>query len=225
MVPNGEDPFTLGAEAALAGEPLSIAIIDLRERLRTAGPLPEGDDGASLQWRLLRGGCAARGRLFPRDEARWTGARGGSEHRCRFIESLNRWEKLTLANRAGWWVDPEGLIALPATPLQYLERLQLVNEIFADDSRFVGLEVGAPGYSCSMATTQPHVLGVPPPLETIRAWFGALGFSEVSNVRVGANDAQCFRRDDLWAFDVRPMNFVQFGSDLFPIDVILQRIG
>jgi hypothetical protein len=48
----------------------------------------------------------------------------------------------------------------------------------------------------------------------------------MSLLRIGAYDALAYRSDEFWLFDVRPMNFVEdHKGDLFPIDIITQRIG
>ena len=217
-------PSAVGDAEALAGEPISVPLADLRERLRAAAPLVDGDDPTSAQWRLLRDASAERGRVFEYHAEGWVDARGGSEHLCRFHETIGRWEKSTHENGAGWWVDPDGRFCLPATPRQYLERLDLANQVFGDDIRFVGVDVGPTPHSCRIRTTQPHVPGNAPNQSTLEEWLVALGFERQQHLQIGAYDSLCFRRESLWLFDVRPMNFVEITSgELFAIDVIVQN--
>lgn len=105
---------------------------------------------------------------------------------------------------------------LPATPLQYLERLAAVKEVFGDDLLFVGVDEGR-----QIVTSQPDIVGEIPTMSMLVSWMEAQGFEEVPNVQVGAYDAKAYRRANVWLFDVRPMNFVERGGFLFPIDVIV----
>jgi hypothetical protein len=219
----------------VAGGALADALGDLRERLRAAGEVASGDDPASHQWRLLRAGCSERRQLLEYREAEWlfpvaSGApaakpqtRGGSEHQCRFLEAIGRWEKVTYPNQAGWWIDVEDRLTLTATPEQYLERLVLSNEVFGDDVQFLGLRVGPRSWDLRISTTQVHVRGESPPGSDIRDWLEARGFIEQFKMEVAAYRSLAFRRDDLWLLDVRPANFVRFEEQIFPIDIIVQH--
>jgi hypothetical protein len=113
--------------------------------------------------------------------------------------------------------------AYPTTPLQYLRRLQLVNEVLSDDVRLHGVEIGPGEHDCRIVTSQPNATGEPPREPFIVEWLESFGFQLVGNIRIGAYDAKCFRRAGLWLFDVRPRNFV-LGPDehCYPIDVIVQ---
>jgi hypothetical protein len=217
-------PAATGTAEDLEGESLSTTIRDLRRRLRTAGPLARGDDLASLEWRLLREGANERGRAYRFNPTSWVNAKGGSEHVCRYLPAWQRWEKLTHKNSAGWWVDMEDWYCLPATPLQYLKRLSLSNEVLGDDVRFVGVDIGPTPYTTRIRTTQRHIVGESPSMDHVRAWLETFGFELQSNIKIGAYDALCCFRHDVWLFDVRPMNFVQCSDgSLIPIDLIVQR--
>lgn len=118
---------------------------------------------------------------------------------------------------------PEWL-CLPATPLQYLQRLALVNRWFADDVRFVGLDVGPQPYTNRIRTTQPHVPGEAPSPTALAGALRRDGFRQVFRHRsIGAYNAMTFRKGTLWLFDVRPSNFKWCDGVIFPIDVIAQR--
>ena len=122
-------------------------------------------------------------------------------------------------------MDLELLQCVPATPLQYLVRMQLANEVFGDDVRFGGVFTGPGPGTCRIRTTQRLIAGERPEPNHIATWLSARGFSEQSNLRIAAYDAKSFHHAeaDLWLFDVRPMNFVERDGSLYPIDVIIQR--
>lgn len=174
---------------------------------------------------MLRALAQERGRLFEHPIDVWVGHRGGSEHLCRFLDYSGRWEKVTRANSAGWWVDFEDMRAVPATPLQYLRRLQLANDVLQDDFQLEGIETGPGKHDCRFRISQPHVPGGSPSQRALDEWIESWGFSVVSGHRIGAYDAVCCRRGRLWLFDVRPMNFVLAEEDrgCIPIDVIVQH--
>jgi hypothetical protein len=54
----------------------------------------------------------------------------------------------------------ESPLFLPATPLQYLRRLRLHNELFGDGIRLAGLQVR--GHDLRLVIEQPHIVGDPP---------------------------------------------------------------
>lgn len=158
----------------------------------------------------------------------------GTEHNCRAIEPLERFLKVTKRNKAGWRVDFEDMRLYPATPLQYLRRLLLVNRYFSDEIEFVGLERGPGPNDTRIATTQPSLLSKSgalkhPPLSLLREQLEEFGFEclepqDLPHV-LGEPESMHFRRGDLWLFDVRPHNFVADGERCIPIDVIVQEQG
>jgi hypothetical protein len=127
-----------------------------------------------------------------------------------------RWEKITMPHRAGWHVDLECMRCLPATPLQYLERLDAANQVFDDDILFVGMTEER-----RILTSQPDIVGEIPTPQMVLDWMEDQGFEEESGLQIGAYDAKTFRRASVWLFDVRPMNFVERNGELYPIDVIV----
>lgn len=128
--------------------PLGEACNDLTGRLR-----PSGQDGEIDEWsvydesfrQLVRwaeeAGCFFEG-LQPLKK-------GGREHDLTFIEESRTWLKFTKPAAAGYVISfDSGAPALePALPLEYLERLQLQNGIFADQVSFVGVAGEALPYS------------------------------------------------------------------------------
>lgn len=142
---------------------------------------------------------------------------------CRHLPEQERWEKVTHPNSAGFYIDFEVWKAIPATPLQYLQRLRLANRHLGDDIRFLGVETGPSQYTTRIRTTQPHVRGEAPSRKTLVSILTSLGFRQEHKAeRLGAYDAMTFRRGSLWLFDVRPPNFKQSGDAVLPVDVIVQ---
>jgi hypothetical protein len=141
-----------------------------------------------------------------------------------------RWEKVTKANFAGWYVDLDGFIWRPATPLEYLTRLSLVNEVLGDAITFEGVDEGPAPYELRIRTTQPHVPGDAPSAGTLDEWLVYRGFTRAHDVKgVGAEGSTAWHQGNTWLFDVRPMNFVwlegsvDLRQSIIPIDVIVQR--
>lgn len=198
-----------------------------RRRLRASGEVSEWDDPASIQWRVLRALCQEKGWTRPFDPSRWVeGLPQGGEHTCRHIPELERWEKVTHANSAGFYVDFECWKVVPATPLQYLERLALVNRYLGDGIHFLGVEIGPEKHTTRILTSQPHVTGEAPSPEILETFMVEQGFRRVHRAeRLGAYNAMTFRAKNLWLFDVRPQNFKvkEIGGPVMPIDVIVQR--
>ena len=163
--------------------------------------------------------------------------RGGEEHLVWPNAALARYVKLTHAGRFGlaadaqWFFDGEreeaGTKAFlrDATPLEYLDRLLLQNEVFGDDIRLLGIIDKARGMH--VVTSQPTIRGEVVTLEEIIAFMVASGFTRIDAVRLGHADALAFYRpaDGLAVFDCHVGNFIKSGPHVVPIDLIVQRAG
>jgi hypothetical protein len=216
----GERRGAVRAGASTSSWPLADAIGELGARLRAGGALAAGDDSRAREWRELRAVAQERGLVRAHDASLWPV--GGAEHRCRFVDGA-RWEKVTHCNGAGFWVDFDDMRAYPATPLQYLRRLELVNDILGDDIRLEGIDVGPGANDCRIRVSQPNIEGDAPSSVYLAAWLQSYGFEIVQEHRIGAYDAICCRNGDIWLFDVRPANFVLAHDDrCYPIDVLVQ---
>lgn len=206
--------------------PLIEACHDLAERLRPGGPYGEIDEWSiydeSLR-RLVRWaeetGCFFEN-LQPLKE-------GGREHDLVFIEEEVCWLKFTKPAAAGYLVSFEsGFPSLePALPLEYLDRLILQNELFADSVTFVG--VAGTRQLPRILTRQPHLAGQGASREEIVSMMvEGLGFSLLqSRYSVGYADSLAFIRDDVAVFDLRPANVVRTQEGVIaPIDAIPARL-
>ena len=163
--------------------------------------------------------------------------RGGEEHQVWHDAAQGRYIKLTYAGRFGlaadaqWFFDAEreeaGAKAFlrDATPLEYLDRLLLQNEVFGDDIRLLGIIDKARGMH--VVTSQPDIDGGLVTLEEIVAFMAASGFTRIDAVRLGHEDALAFYRpaDGLAVFDCHVGNFIKSGPHVVPIDLIVQRAG
>src|SRR5690606_32987278 len=112
------------------------------------------------------------------------------------------WLKFTKPAAAAYVVSfDSGFPALePALPLEYLERMQLQNELFADGVKFVG--VAGELYKPRIVTRQPHIMGeVATPEEIIHLMTEELGFEQLpERFSVGYVDSLAFVRDDFAVF-------------------------
>jgi hypothetical protein len=114
----------------------------------------------------------------------------------------------------------------PALPLEYLERIMLQNEIFADRVSFVG--VAGNRSNPRIVTRQPHIRGdAATPDEIIRLMTNELGFRQLpARFSVGYVDSLAFVREDIAVFDLRPANVVRTENGLIvPIDSIPVRLN
>jgi Serine/Threonine/Tyrosine Kinase found in polyvalent proteins len=112
----------------------------------------------------------------------------------------------------------------PATPLEYLERLEIQNEIFGDNLRFVGVATNDDGRR--IITRQDLVTGRAARWEEIVRMMNELGFTKLRhNHRIGYDDSYAFVRDDAVVFDMRPANvFVTDDGITVPVDSIPVRL-
>lgn len=138
------------------------------------------------------------------------------------------WLKFTKAAATGYIVSFElGFPSLePALPLDYLDRLLLQNDIFADEVKFVG--VGGDRPKPRIVTRQPHIKGVgATPEEIGHLMTTELGFRQLpQRFSVGYADALAFIRGDVAVFDLRSANVVKTEEGLIvPIDTIPVRLS
>ncbi|MES2983356.1 MAG: hypothetical protein V4727_13675 [Verrucomicrobiota bacterium] len=200
---------------------------DLAKRLRPSGPDGEIDEWSVYDESLRRlvswaeeAGCFFEG-LQPLKE-------GGREHDLTFVELGVYWLKFTKPAASGYVVDFDfGAPRLqPALPLDYLERLILQNELFADSVTFVG--VGGTRLKPRIITRQPHVQGEgASPDEIITLMVDHLGFRKLpARFSVGYSDSLSFVREDAAVFDLRSANVVRTSeSFITPIDSIPVRMN
>ena len=230
-MPHGDRPEKTSPTA------LESAAHDLRASLRADGAQPASSLAqiAADEGRALREWSQARGLIL--DPATWLAParKGGAEHLVWQDERRDCFIKLTLPNEAGWTVDAEDYFDLAwdewvprpmsriATPLEYLDRLLLANELFGDDIALLG--VLDAGRGLQIVTSQPTIHGEPPEPDAIADFMVALGFAMLPPVVVRNSGALSFLRehDAIAAFDCHAGNFFLSAGQILPIDVILLR--
>lgn len=146
------------------------------------------------------------------------------EHQGFYDLASDRWFKITLANKAGFVLDARDAVvgvagnfeARLATPLEYLERLRLANEKFADGIRFLGVIDASDGWR--LVISQPNVQGGPPTPKDVLQFFRWHKFQAV-------NDKTYYRAmDNLLVGDAHTGNLKKLpNGSIVPFDVLLSQ--
>lgn len=208
--------------------PLTEAIRAIERGLRAISPgtggIPEGEDGP-FEWRALEGWAASVGLIVSSKERPDFSETG--EHGVTYRADEGVWIKYTKPWRAGFTVILSDAMPMlcSASPLEYLRRLALQNDLFSDDVRLVGIQYNA-GSQC-IVTQQPHVPGRAPKMDEMHdALVGDYGFQQLNIPPMGYYKSKSYIRDDLGLFDAHPANFVKTrDGTIVPIDVILVRFA
>ncbi|MBK8037320.1 MAG: ATP-binding cassette domain-containing protein [Verrucomicrobiaceae bacterium] len=163
------------------------------------------------QFRQLVGWAEGLGKLIPAD--RWSvPTAAGQEHRVYFDSARGRAIKVTNTGTCGLgYVDGE---VVPATPLEYLERWRLQNELFGDSVELVGM-MQSPG-GVSFVISQPWITGEVPTEEEIADFLKSAGFLPTVLPESFFNPAS-----DQAAMDCHDGNFVKVEGFVLPIDIIV----
>lgn len=142
-------------------------------------------------------------------------------------EKSQRYFKATHAGRFGFSVVPlpDGTVELTgATPLEYVERLLLANELFNDDIRLEGIAIEKK--KTVVVTTQAAIRGAAVNAEEMTTFMEKLWFAPLRGLSLGRLGALAFYRDldEVAAFDAHPGNFVKDDDGIvLPIDLVLVR--
>jgi hypothetical protein len=150
--------------------------------------------------------------------------RGGQEHDLFHDTATDRYFKVTRNGIFG--LSPGIELALvssgedarrfqlwEATPLEYLERLDLLNRLVPGLNVLEGVFVQADG-DMAIVTSQPRFDIVPVCEAEIDAWFAAQGFKKITH------SGYYREEDNLGIFDAHSKNVVRAGDLLVPFDVI-----
>lgn len=214
-------PQSRGDGKDLVGEALDFLRRGLSADRGTSGTPTLARQKTDLcQW------AESHGRLLTGDVLPATTIRGGQEHNLFHDEIRDRYLKVTRHGVFG--LSPGIELALvsssqdarrfhlwEASPLEYLERLHLQNQLVPGMNALEGVivEAGAPG-DIAIVTSQPRFDLVPVTTAEIDAWFAAQGFAKIT-------DAAYYRAEDnLGIFDAHDKNLVRAGDVLVPFDVI-----
>jgi hypothetical protein len=109
----------------------------------------------------------------------------------------------------------------PATPFEYLSRLQLFNRTFTDFIEFEGV-IDEPD-KAAIVISQPFVPGEASTDEEVAAFMAERGFAVVPGVVAGRRGSVSFfrERDNVAVFDTHGENFLTFGPKIAPIDALI----
>jgi hypothetical protein len=159
-----------------AGIPLQALVAELRSSCRAIARLQGGDPHYGEELALFIEAARAQGLFLqaPPDELSRVPDEEGNEHQVWYQPSSKRYLKAT-------WPDFFGMLVVhrpdeepKASPIDYLERWLLHNEIFGDDVRFLGALVSDAGLR--LLIQQPAIAGIPATDEQIRCFFTSSGW-------------------------------------------------
>jgi hypothetical protein len=150
-----------------------------------------------------------------------------AEHEVFYRKSDDRVVKRTYPGTFGISDDPKGK-QHHATPMFYLRRLELMNQIFGADLRVEGVSfgksliIGAKGEQPSLVISQPWIrAGNPrqphPTVAQICEFMESLGFAELAGSYYGWHR----KNDNITVLDARPDNFVMTQAGVVPIDLVI----
>ena len=143
-------------------------------------------------------------------------ARGG-EHQVYFYKRVQRYLKATRLDKQKGYGIALGSITHGATPSEYLDRLDLQNQIFDDDIRLE--RVVANNGKPIIITSQPFIKGGLPTQAALDELMTGKGYE------ILAEGAYYDARAGLLVFDLFPRNAIQADDGhLYPIDPVIQRI-
>lgn len=185
--------------------PLSQAANDARRILHADGTLYGNEDDPDFILRQIASLESGAGKAGFLHQGLIPDLKGGVEHDVTFDDATGTVLKFTKPDKAAYAVNFD--LGTPkmasATPLEYLERLEIQNEIFGDNLRFVGVARSDDGRR--IVTRQDVVTGRPARWEEIVRMMTDLGFTKLQhNHGVGYEDSYAFVRDDAAVFDMRP---------------------
>jgi hypothetical protein len=203
------------------GADLVVAALDHLRGISPPSGIASGTPAVAWQKEGLREWARGLGLLLNADLIIPRLERGGQEH-----DWFREGERVFKVTRDGvFGLSPGIELALvassqdarrfhlwEATPLEYLERLWLQNQLVPGLNRLEG--VIDQGDDLAVVTSQPRFDLVAVTQPEIDTWFAAQGFLKVTEC--GYYRAE----DNLGIFDAHAKNLVRFEHDLIPFDVI-----
>ena len=195
---------------------------------------PAGTRAGAFGWkeqsareqRRLAAWASDAGLLVSRRLAEWntlcqTSDVGGEEHHVFSLKHSGLIQKVTRNGLFGLWIELAGdqIKQRPATPLEYLTRLDHANNLWHDDIRLMKVVRDAP--KIHLVTTQPSITGSTPSEEEIADCLRSFDFASVPGTR------GWYRKSDrLLALDAHCGNFVKTaGGIVVPIDLPIGNLG
>ena len=169
----------------------------------------EAEQRRLIQWAKENGKI---GRRLPPEFGR------GGEHQVYFHRAKKRYFKATLQERQLGYGIALGSHIRGATPSEYLDRLDLQNQLFGDDIRLerVVLKGGKP----VIVTSQPAIKGDQPSPAALDELMQGKGYEKL------ADGAYYDAKNGLLVFDLFPRNAIlAVDGHIYPIDPVIQRIA
>lgn len=197
--------------------------LDFVRRFLRARGVSLGTASPTRQEKALLAWARHRNRLLSPASALDGLKKGGQEHDIRFDPETGRVLKVTRSGIFGLSPGIElDLVAggitekrfhlWEATPLEYLDRLRLQNELVPGIVLLEG--VAMDGNGLSVVTSQPALELNPVTQCEIDRWFFGRGFRKVT-------ESGYYReKDNIAVFDAHDKNVVRSGDELIPFDVI-----
>ena len=112
-----------------------------------------------------------------------------------------------------------------ASPLEYLERLKLQNELFGDDIQLKGLWLDEANGGWRVVTTQPDVPASTPTQDEIDSAMTSWGFELLPWPDIGRRGAMAYRMGSIAVWDAHPVNAgITPGGLVVPYDFIITRL-
>jgi Serine/Threonine/Tyrosine Kinase found in polyvalent proteins len=156
---------------ASAGIPLKTLVTELRSRCETAARLQGGSTYYHEELGIFRAYADEIGLVIttPPDELNLTPDDEGNEHQVWFQQGSKTYLKATWPNFFGLLVVHRPHEEHKASPIDYLERWHLHNEVFGDQVVFLGALQSDAGLR--LLIRQPAIAGTPATDEEIRGFF------------------------------------------------------
>jgi hypothetical protein len=112
-----------------------------------------------------------------------------------------------------------------ATPLEYLVRLLLCNEVFGDDLSLEQVVIDQQ-HTVRVVTSQPLIIGTQPAEVNVHRYLYGIGFEPVEAVdRVPMTNDWYREQDSIMIFDAHGGNFIETREGhVLPIDIYVERI-
>ena len=200
------------------------AALDYLRGIPTAGGEASGPPTVARQKADLCEWAKSLGLLLTPDQFPAIPVRGGQERDLFHDTATDRFFKVTRNGMFGLspgmdialvssYVDARRFQLWEATPLEYLERLDLHNQLVPGLNVLEGVWVQPDG-DMAIVTSQPRFDIVPVTEAEIDAWFAAQGFQKITH------SAYYREEDNLGVFDAHNKNVIRAGDLLVPFDVI-----
>jgi hypothetical protein len=155
---------------------------------------------------------------------------GGGEHSVYYRASDNRLVKVSKRQTGFVFALKEGEEFFKmrlGSPREYLRRLRICNQVFADDMKIIGVIRDKSG-CIFLVHSQTYRGDIAPSPEQIHRHMLRLGFAAVASRIINAplfhGNTWYHLRHDILLADCRPPNFRDMDGSLFAIDIVAAKL-